>query len=336
MLGLIARRLLWIVPVLVTVAVVTFLLMHQAPGGPWDSAKPLPASARESMDARFGLDKPVWFNTGELQASLTSGERNPIELTGALLDSQFFTYLGNAARGDLGPTYSSQGTETVQSVLLERVPVSAKLGLVGVISALLLGLPLGIISAVKQNSWIDHASRAIATTGIAIPNFIIGVLAIIFFSTRFGIEPLRSPEDWQGLSTAYLIPGIILGLGLFAYVTRLTRAGVLEIKQQDYIRAARARGIPETAIVRRHMIRNALIPVVTILGPAVADLIVGSFIIESIFNVPGIGRSFVTAISSRDYSLIMGITLFYAFLVALANLVVDVGYGILDPRLRSS
>lgn len=336
MLGLIARRLLWIVPVLATVAVVTFLLMHQAPGGPWDSAKPLPATARHALDVRFGLDKPVWLNVEELQESRARGESNPLQLGRALLDSQFFNYLGNAARGDLGPTYSSQGSETVQSVLIERIPVSAKLGLVGIISALLLGLPLGVVSALRQNSWIDHASRALATTGIAIPSFIIGVLAIIFFSNRFGIEPLHSPEDWQSLSTAYLIPGIILGLGLLAYVTRLTRAGMLEIKQLDYIRAARARGLPETTIVLRHMLRNALIPVVTILGPAVADLIVGSFIIESIFNVPGIGRAFVTAISSRDYSLIMGLTLFYAFLVALANLMVDLGYGLLDPRLRSN
>lgn len=336
MLGLIVRRLFWIVPVLTTVTVVTFLLMHQAPGGPWDSAKPLPATARHVLDARFGLDKPVWFNIEEFQARLEQGETNPLQLAAALLDSQFFTYLGNAARGDLGPTYSSQGSETVQSVLVERFLVSAKLGLVGVISALLVGLPLGILSALRQNSWVDHASRAIATAGIAIPNFIIGVLAIIFFSTRFGIEPLRSPEEWNGLSAAYLIPGIILGLGLLAYVTRLTRAGMLEIKHQDFIRAARARGLPEMAIVLQHMLRNSLIPVVTILGPAVADLIVGSFIIESIFNVPGIGRTFVTAIASRDYSLIMGITLFYAFLVALANLAVDLGYGILDPRLRSN
>jgi oligopeptide transport system permease protein len=336
MLGLIARRLLWIVPVLATVAVVTFLLMHQAPGGPWDAAKPLPATARHALDVRFGLDKPVWFNIEELQESRARGERNPLKLGRALLDSQFFNYLSHAARGDLGPTYASRGSETVQSVLLERIPVSAKLGLVGIISALLLGLPLGIVSALRQNSWIDHASRALATTGIAIPNFIIGVLAIIFFSNRFGIEPLHSPKDWQGLSTAYLIPGIILGLGLLAYVTRLTRAGMLEIKQPDYIRAARARGLPETSIVLRHILRNALIPVVTILGPAVADLIVGSFIIESIFNVPGIGREFVTAISSRDYSLIMGLTLFYAFLIALANLMVDLGYGLLDPRLRSN
>ena len=336
MLGLIARRLLWIVPVLATVAIVTFLLMHQAPGGPWDSTKPLPETARQALNARFGLDKPVWLNLVEFQASRARGDNNPLQLAGALLDSQFFTYLGHATRGDLGPTYASQGSESVQSVLLERVPVSAKLGLVGIVSALLLGLPLGIISALRQNSWIDHASRALATTGIAIPNFIIGVLAIIFFSTRFGIEPLHSPEDWQGLSTAYLIPGIILGLGLFAYVLRLTRAGMLEIKRQDFIRAARARGLPETTIVRRHMLRNALIPVITILGPAVADLIVGSFIIESIFGVPGTGRTFVTAIASRDYSLIMGTTLFYAFLVVLANLAVDLGYGLLDPRLRTN
>jgi oligopeptide transport system permease protein len=168
-----------------------------------------------------------------------------------------------------------------------------------------------------------------------VPNFIIAVLAIILLSSTFGMAPIHHPEDWNGLTTAYLLPGLVLGLGTMAYVARLTRAGMLEIKRRDYVRTARAKGLPEPVIVARHMLRNALIPTVTILGPAIADLVVGSFIIESIFNVPGMSWEFLTAIAARDYSMIMGITLVYALLVALANLSVDLSYGLLDPRTRS-
>jgi oligopeptide transport system permease protein len=194
-------------------------------------------------------------------------------------------------------------------VLLQRLPVSAKLGLVGILFAVLLGPPLGVVSALRQNSWIDYASLTAVTIGISVPNFIIAILAIILLSSTFGMAPIHHPEDWNGLTTAYLLPGLVLGLGTMAYVARLTRAGMLEIKRRDYVRTARAKGLPEPVIVARHMLRNALIPTVTILGPAIADLVVGSFIIESIFNVPGMSWEFLTAIAARDYSMIIGITL---------------------------
>ncbi|MBX6342784.1 MAG: ABC transporter permease, partial [Thermomicrobiaceae bacterium] len=211
---------------------------------------------------------------------------------------------------------------------------SAKVGLVAILFAVIVGVPLGIVSALKQNTWIDYVSLFVSTLGISVPSFIVGVLAIIFFSRYFGLKPIRSPEEWNGLSTAYLLPGIVLGLGTMAFITRLTRSSMLEVARQDYVRTARAKGLAEYAIVFRHMLRNALIPVITILGPAIAALVTGSFIIETIFNVPGMGREFVVSIARRDYSMIMGTTLFYAFLVALANLWVDISYGLLDPRIR--
>ncbi len=329
------RRILWIIPVLFTVALATFFLMHRAPGGPWSREKPVPAVTQAVLNARFGLDKPLWFNPAAVRAARAQGEANPLRLARAFVDSQFFNYMINAAQGDLGPSYQSRGTQSVQDVIKARFPTTAKVGLVAAAFAVVVGLPLGIIGALKQNTWIDYISLFIATIGVSVPSFIIGVLVIIFMSTYFGVPPIRRPEEWVGFSSAYLLPGIVLGLGTMAYITRLTRSSMLEIKRQDYIRTARAKGLSEARVIGRHMVRNGLIPVVTILGPAIADLVTGSFIIESIFGVPGMGREYVNAIGSRDYSMIMGTTLFYALLVAIANLTVDLSYGVLDPRIRA-
>ncbi|KAB8144971.1 ABC transporter permease [Chloroflexia bacterium SDU3-3] len=329
------RRTLWIFPVLLTVAVVTFILMHRAPGGPWDTEKPLAASTKAALDAKFGLDKPAWVNPDAVGQKWASGERNPFVLGRSYVDSQFFNYLFNAVRGDLGPTFSSKGTEDVQDVIQQRFPFSVKIGLVAVLFAVLVGLPLGILGALRQNTWVDYISLFLATIGVSVPTFIIGVLLVIFLSSVFSVPPLRRPEEWQGFGVAYLLPGLVLGLGTMAYITRLTRSSMLEVKRQDYIRTARAKGLADLPVIARHMLRNSLIPVITILGPAIADLVTGSFIIENIFGVPGLGYSFVDSIRSRDYSLIMGVTLFYALLVAIANLTVDLSYGVLDPRIRS-
>jgi oligopeptide transport system permease protein len=329
------RRVLWIIPVLLTVALVTFFLMHRAPGGPWDQDKPIPRQAEAALNARFGLDKPLWFNPQAVSVARAQGVSNPIALGRAFLDTQFFNYIIGAAQGDLGPTYASRGTENVQDVIGRQFPASAKLGLVAVVFAVLLGMPLGVIGALRQNTWMDYVSLFIATIGTAVPSFVTGVLVVVALSSFFNVPAIRRPEEWVGLSTAYLVPGIVLGLGTMAYITRLTRSSMLEVKRQDYVRTARAKGISEARVVMRHMLRNSLIPVVTILGPAVAALVTGSFIIEPIFGVPGMGTQFVEAISNRDYSMIMGTTLFYALFVAIANLSVDLSYGVLDPRIRS-
>jgi oligopeptide transport system permease protein len=334
MLEFVLRRIFYIVPVIITVAAVTFFLMYRAPGGPWDLEKPLPKSTVASLNAQFGLDKPAWVNPDAVQESWDEGTRNPYSLGRAFVDSQFFNYMFGVFRFDLGPSYASKGAESVQSVIVDKFPVSAKIGLVAIVFAITVGVPLGIISALKQNTWIDYTSLFTSTLGISVPTFVSGLLLLLFMSQNFSVSPIRRPEEWRGFGFAYLLPGMVLGLGTMAYITRLTRSSMLEVKRQDYIRTARAKGLANQRVVGIHMLRNALIPIVTILGPAAADLVTGSIIIETIFNAPGLGREFVDSIGKRDYSMIMGTAIFYAFLVALGNVFVDLSYGFLDPRIR--
>lgn len=334
MAGFLVRRVLWILLVLLAVATTTFVLMHRAPGGPWDRQKPIPAQVRENLNARFGLDKPLWLNTDAVGAAWAGGTRDPRSLVSAAADSQFGTYLAGALRFDFGPSYQSRGSESVRSVIADKVPVSAKVGIIAVTSAVAAGVPLGVVSALRPRTWADHVVMVVTTVGMVVPAFVTGVLIVVVFSSWFGVSPLRQPEEWHGFSRAYLLPGLVLGLGAVAAITRVTRASVLESSHQDYVRTAEGKGLRRGRVVRSHILRNGLIPVVTLLGPLTADLVAGSVIIERIFGVPGLGREFVTAISARDYPMIMGTTIFYAVLVAVANLMVDLSYGILDPRIR--
>ena len=334
MIRFIARRLIWLVPVMLAVAAITFALMHLAPGGPWDRQKPIPAATRANLDAKFGLDKPAWVNPAAFADARDRGVANPLTLGRAYLDSQFFNYLGNAARFDFGPSYQARGTRTVQTIIGDKFPVSAKLGIIGLLFAVGVGIPLGVLAALRQRSWADQLTLGLSTVGVAVPSFVTAILLLILLSRRFNLSPLRRPEEWDGYGRAYLLPGIVLGLGVLAVIVRLTRSSLLEVKRQDYVRTARAKGLREGRVVGQHMLRNGLIPVVTVLGPAGAELVTGSIIIETIFNVPGLGREFVDSIAARDYSMIMGTTLFYALLIALANVAVDVSYGLLDPRIR--
>jgi oligopeptide transport system permease protein len=328
------RRVLWVIPVIVAVAAVTFFLMYRAPGGPWDREKTLPPATMKSLDAKFGLDRPIWFNPEAVQQKRTEGVTNPIALGTAFIDSQFLNYMTGVFRFDLGPSYASKGAESVQELIARKFPVSLKLGVVAIIFSMVVGIPLGIIAALRQNTWIDYLSLGTSTIGISVPTFVSGLLLLLFLSRTFSFSPIRSPEEWAGFGPAYFLPGIVLGLGTMAYLARLTRVSMLEIKRQDYIRTARAKGLAGRQVVGAHMLRNALIPIITILGPAAADLVTGSIIIESIFGAPGLGREFVESISKRDYSVIMGTAIFYAVLVALANVVVDLSYGFVDPRIR--
>jgi len=329
------RRTLWIIPVVITVATVTFFLMYRAPGGPWDREKTLPAATIASLNRRFGLDKPLWVNPDAFETKRKAGENNPFALGRALLDTRFFNYMFGVATFDLGPSYASKGAESVQEVIAKKFPTSAKLGLVALIFAVAVGLPLGILSALRQNTWLDYLSLFTSTIGVSIPTFVSGLLLLLFLSQIFGISPIRDPDEWHGLGRAYLLPGIVLGLSTMAYIARLTRASMLEVKRQDFIRTARAKGLANNRVISRHMLRNALIPIITVLGPAAADLVTGSIIIESIFGAPGLGREFVESIAKRDYSVIMGTAIFYAVLVAVANVLVDLSYGFVDPRIRA-
>jgi oligopeptide transport system permease protein len=328
------RRVLWVIPVIVSVAAVTFFLMYRAPGGPWDREKTLPAATVKALDAKFGLDKPLWVNPEAANLVLSEGVRNPVTLAAAFIDSRFLNYMTGVFRFDLGPSYASKGAETVQGLIARKFPVSLKLGVVAIIFSISIGVPLGVIAALRQNTWLDYLSLGTSTIGVSVPTFVSGLLLLLFLSRTFSSSPIRDPEEWIGFGPAYLLPGIVLGLGTMAYIARLTRTSMLEIKRQDYVRTARAKGLASRNVVSAHMLRNALIPIVTILGPAAADLVTGSIIIESIFGAPGLGREFVESISKRDYSVIMGTAIFYAVLVAIANVFVDLSYGLVDPRIR--
>lgn len=328
------RRLLWIIPVIVAVSAVTFFLMYRAPGGPWDREKTLPPATVKALDAKFGLDKPLWFNPDAFAEARNAGVMNPLTLADEFTDSRFLTYMKGVFRFDLGPSYASKGAESVQELIARKFPTSFKLGVVAIIFSVLVGIPLGVLAALKQNTWIDYLCLGTSTLGISVPTFVSGLLLLLFLSRTFSFSPIRSPEEWVGFGPAYILPGIVLGLGTMAYIARLTRSSMLEIKRQDFVRTARAKGLSSRSVISAHMLRNALIPIVTILGPAAADLVTGSIIIESIFGAPGLGREFVESISKRDYSVIMGTAIFYAVLVALANVAVDLSYGLVDPRIR--
>ena len=326
----IVRRLFWLIPVIFFVSLITFSLMHMAPGGPWDrdlSSRQVDARTQEILNQRFGLDKPLFFNT----------------TTGNLLDSQFFNYLWSLAHGDLGPSYRQRGLD-VQDILFKaseekpfwdsKFGYSARLGLIALGIAVVFGIPLGAIAALRRNSIIDYITLFISTVGISVPSFVLAIFLIIVLASKLKVMKIIQ-ADWSAPG-AWLVPALILGFNTFAYVTRLTRSTLLEVMQQDYVRTARAKGLAERAVIIRHMLRNAMIPVVTIMGPALANLVTGSFIIESMFSFPGMGRAYVMSISQRDYSMIMGTTLIFALLVAIANLTVDIVYGFLDPRIKVS
>ena len=309
----IIRRVLWLIPVLLVVSIVTFALMHTAPGGPWDrdsDQKPLPAHIIERLNKQFNLDKPVY--------------------------EQYFLYLWGAVRGDLGPSYSQPG-KNVGELIADRVPYSARLGLQALFLALLIGLPLGVIAALRQNTWIDYVALFLSTIGSAVPSFVLGIYLIIVFAVGLDLFPVAAQGEaaWRD-PRAWVLPTIALAVGPAAYMARLTRSSILEILRQDYVRTARAKGLRENVVVLRHVLKNAMIPVWTVLGPITAGLITGSFVIEQVFSVPGVGRFFVSAISQRDYSMIMGTTLFYALMIALGNLIIDVTYGLFDPRIKVS
>jgi len=331
---LLVRRLLWIVPVLFAVIVVTFLLMHAVPGGPWDNRPQTPAmfsvamddAARKALDKRFGLDKPLWRQfTRYLFGDVDE-------------DGEFVCGL---ICGNLGPSLRMRGN-TVQGVLFdppEGQPFwqsclfySIRLALLALLLAMVVGIPAGVLAALKQDTWVDHGITLAATLGISVPNFVIGLFLIVTLVSA-GIGFSVVPRSWSDPGV-WIVPVVVLSLGTMAATTRLTRASMLEVMRADYIRTARAKGLAERTIVRGHMFRNCLIPVVTLLGPALAELIAGSFVIEMMFGFPGMGRLYIDSVVWTDYPMILSATLLYAMLVTLVNVGVDFTYGLLDPRIR--
>ena len=324
------RRLLWLIPVLITVSAVTFIIMRSAPGGPWDTdaeRRQVDAATAKSLAAYYGLDKPMWR---QFYAYII-GDTN----------SQTKEYVCGLICGNLGPSYRQRG-RTVQDILFSapegktfwqsRFGYSVRLGVMALAMAVFIGIPIGIIAALRQNTLADYVALFIATSGISVPSFVLAIFLIFIFSSRLHLLNIVV-DDWTQIKY-WFMPMIVLGFGTLAYTARLTRSAMLEVMRQDYVRTARSKGLAERAVVFVHMLKNALIPVVTILGPALAGLVTGSFIIEQMFSFPGMGRAYVQAIFQRDYSMIMGTTLIYALLIAIANLSVDFVYVFIDPRIH--
>ena len=305
MLSYILRRLLWMVPVLLCVASATFFLMHQVPGGPFTAEKSRPPSVEEALQRRYGLDKPVLV--------------------------QYRTYLWNLLQGDLGIS-TRQSDRQVTEIIKDGFKVTLQLGVLSLIVALSVGLSLGTVAALNRNGPLDYLSVFFSTIGASLPSFVLSVFLIIIFAVKlhwFDIIGWGEPRKM-------VLPVIALSLLPAAYLARISRASILEVLSQDYVRTARAKGLHERTVVLRHIIKNGMIPVLTLIGPITANLITGSFVIETIFSIPGIGRAFVVSVFDRDYGLIMGTTLFYTAIVVVANLVVDLLYAVVDPRIRYS
>jgi oligopeptide transport system permease protein len=299
----IVRRVFWLLLVLLVVSFITFVLMHLIPGGPWDREKALAPQIVANLNAKYGLDRPFIV--------------------------QYGNYVWGLLHGDLGVSYSYQD-RGVTEILMQGLPKTAALGLTAFVLAMLIGIPLGMAAALKQNSAVDYASVLFSTMFASIPGFVLGILLIILFAVTLHWLPTGG---WGSLRQL-IMPAVALAALPAAFIARITRASTLEVMRQDYVRTARAKGLLERIVLTRHILRNSLIPVVTIAGPEFAALITGSFIIENLFSIPGIGRLFVQGVFARDYGLIMGSILFYAFVVALINLVVDILYGAIDPRIR--
>lgn len=309
MLRYLINRILWTIPVLLLVATVTFFLMHSAPGSPWDArsgaqGRALDPALEASFNRRYGLDDPLYIQYGK--------------------------YLRNAITLDFGESFVKQG-KPVTEVIGEGFPYSARIGVLALLVALGIGIPVGILAAVRHNTIIDYVSLFTTTISYTLPDFVIAIFLLIVFSVRLGWTPILF-MDWR----SYILPALALGTGSAAYIARLTRSSVLETMRLDHVTTARAKGLPARAVIGRHVVRNGMIPVITIIGPALAGLITGTIIIERVFGVPGMGRLFIDSISTRDYPVIMGVTLFYAFFIVLGNLFVDIAYGFADPRIRDS
>ncbi len=285
------------------IILVTFSIMHAIPGGPFTSDRKVSDEVLQALEEKYNLDAPLY--------------------------EQFFDYLAGVVQGDLGPSYKYTGV-SVNDFISEGFPVSGKLGLVTIIFVLAAALPMGIVAAVKSGKWQDMGIMALATIGVTIPSFVIASVLIYVFAYQLNWLPTFGVDSWKG----YILPMVALGGYSVSYLARLMRSSLLEVMGQDYIRTARAKGLGEVQIITKHALRNALIPVVTVLGPTVANLLTGSFVVEKIFAIPGLGVHFVNSVSQRDYTTIMGVTIFYAAFLMAMILIVDVFYCLIDPRIQ--
>ena len=303
MIKYVAKRIATMFATLFVVILFTFLLMHAVPGGPFTAERRLPEAVEKALIKKYNLDAPLY--------------------------KQFFDYVKGLLVFDLGPSFKHEG-RTVNEFITKGFPLSARLGLLSILFILFLALPLGSISAIKNSKWQDLLIMFFATLGITIPSFVIATALMYVFSFRLGWFPVFGVNSVKG----YVLPVIALSGYSLSFITRLMRSSLLEVMGQDYIRTARAKGVSESGIIVKHALRNAVIPVVTIMGPTIASLLTGSFVIEKIFALPGMGVHFVTSIANRDYTAIMGITIFYAAILVTMVFIVDIFYVMIDPRIK--
>lgn len=299
----IIRRLLQVIPVLFVIITATFFMVRFVPGGPFTTEKAIPPEILKNLEAHYGLNQPLW--------------------------RQYLSYLGQIARGDLGPSFK-YANRSVNEIIADKLPVSLELGAWSMLVALAVGLPLGVIAAVKRNTSIDYLCSSVGMIGICVPTFVLGpllALSLGIYLNWFNVSGWYGPTD-------RVLPSLTLGFVYAAYIMRLTRGGMLEVLNQDYIRTARAKGASEARIVLRHALRGGLLPVVSFLGPAIAGILTGSFVIETIFQIPGLGREFVNSAFNRDYTLVLGTVILYAGLIILLNLLADVVQVWLNPKIK--
>jgi oligopeptide transport system permease protein len=304
MLKLIVNRLLQAVPVLFLVIVITFLLIHAAPGGPFDDEKTVPPEVLKSLNERYHLNDP--------------------------LHEQFADYLSNIIKGDFGPSFKYPG-RSVNEIIAAGFPVTLELGLYALIFALLIGISSGVLASLKPNTLQDYLPMSLAMTGICMPSFVLGPLLVLIFGIWLEWLPV---SGWGLIPGDKLLPSITLGSVYAAYIARLSRGGMLETLNQDFIRTARAKGLPEPVIIIQHAMRIGLLPLISFMGPALAGLLSGSFVIETIFQIPGLGRYYVQAAFNRDYTLILGTSIFFSVLIIIFNLLADLLMIWLNPKLQ--
>jgi oligopeptide transport system permease protein len=298
------NRLLQAIPVLLIVISATFLLVHSAPGGPFSADKAVPPEVIKALEAQYNLDQPLW--------------------------KQYISYLGDVVQGDFGPSFKYSG-RTVNELIAAGIPATAELALYAMMVALIIGVSAGVAAAMRPNTMQDYVPMSAAMLGICMPSFLLGPLLVLIFGIHLEWLPV---SGWGDMPGDKIMPSITLGTGYAAYIARLSRGGMLEVLSQDYIRTARAKGLSEPVIIFKHAMRGGLIPVVAFLGPAFAGLLGGSFVVETIFQIPGLGRFYVQAAFNRDYTMILGMTIFFATLIILFNLLSDMLAIWLDPKLR--
>ncbi len=299
------RRLLLAIPTLFVIVTAAFFVMRFAPGGPFDQEQTLPPEIAANLQKAYGLDQPVAVQYGR--------------------------YLAGLAHGDLGPSFRYKDFR-VSELIAHGLPITLTVGTLALLIAVGLGVPLGMLAALRQNGALDHAVMGVALVGIAIPNFVVAPVLALLFGVKLGWLPVAG---WEAGQVRFLVlPVVTLSLPFVAYLARLARGSLLEVLQAPYLRAARAKGLARGALLRRHALKPTLMPVVSFLGPATAALLTGSLVVEQVFDLPGVGRYFVQGAVNRDYTLVMGMVIFYAVLILLLNLIVDLLYGWLDPRIR--